>query len=84
MGYDRVSGRTFGNKEFLLNVVSYLNDDRGIMQLRNRTQKLRLLDKVRLREERFRWQLINVLIPLLLVTIWGIVYNTVRKQRNKR
>jgi ABC-2 type transport system permease protein len=83
LGYDRVSGRTFGNKEFLLNVVSYLNDDRGIMHLRNRTQKLRLLDKVRLREEKSFWQLLNVLLPLALVVIWGILYNVIRRYRNK-
>jgi len=84
LGYDRVSGRTFGNKDFLLNIIYYLNDDRGIMQLRSRTQKLRLLDKVRLREERSRWQLLNVLTPLIIVAFWGIIYNAVRKYRNKR
>ncbi|NLO02086.1 MAG: gliding motility-associated ABC transporter substrate-binding protein GldG [Bacteroidales bacterium] len=84
LGYDRVSGRTFGNKDFLLNVIYYLNDEQGIMQLRSRTQKLRLLDKVRLREEKAFWQLLNVLVPMALVVIWGIVYNAVRRYRNKR
>ena len=84
LGFDRVSGRTFGNKEFLINTVYYLNDDRGIMQLRNRTQKLRLLDKVRLRESKLQWQFFNVLAPLLLVVIGGVIYNLVRKFRNAR
>jgi len=84
LGFDRVSGRTFGNKEFLINTVFYLNDDRGIMQLRNRTQKLRLLDKVRLREEKIWWQFFNVLTPILLVVLGGIIYNVVRKFKNAR
>ncbi|MEE4286822.1 MAG: gliding motility-associated ABC transporter substrate-binding protein GldG [Mariniphaga sp.] len=84
LGFDRVSGQTFGNKEFLLNAVYYLNDENGIMQLRNRTQKMRLLDKVRLREEKPFWQWLNVLLPLVLTGFWGIIYNLLRKHRFTR
>ena len=84
LGFDRVSGQTFGNKEFLLNAVYYLNDENGIMQLRNRTQKMRLLDKVRLREEKPFWQWLNVLLPLVLAGLWGIIYNLFRKHRYAR
>lgn len=84
LGFDRVSGQTFGNKEFLLNTIFYLNDDNGIMQLRNRTQKMRLLDKVRLREEKPFWQWLNVLLPLALAGFWGVIYNFVRRKRYTR
>uniref|UniRef100_UPI0032164C36 gliding motility-associated ABC transporter substrate-binding protein GldG n=1 Tax=uncultured Draconibacterium sp. TaxID=1573823 RepID=UPI0032164C36 len=84
LGYDRVAKRTWGNKEFLLNAVFYLNDDRGIMQLRNRTLKMRLLDQVKLRDEKAFWQWLNILFPLLLVTIFGVGYNFVRKYRYSR
>ena len=84
VGFDRVSGQTFGNREFLLNAVYYLNDDQGIMHLRNRTQKLRLLDKVRLREQEMFWQWLNVLLPLILVSLWGMVYNFLRQRRFAR
>ena len=84
LGYDRVSGQTFGNKEFLLNAIYYLNDDLGIMQLRKRTLKMRLLDKVRLREERVFWQWLNIIAPLFLVALFGVFYNLVRRQRFAR
>jgi ABC-2 type transport system permease protein len=84
LGYDRVSGRVFGNKEFLLNVIYYLNDDYGVMQLRNRTLKMRLLDKVRLREQKTWWQWINVLVPLLIILVFGVVYNLIRRYRFAR
>ncbi len=84
LGQDRASGQVFGNREFLLNTVLYLNDDRGIMQLRTRTRQLRLLDKVRLREEKPFWQWINVLMPLILVGLWGILYNLLRRRRFSR
>jgi ABC-2 type transport system permease protein len=81
LGYDRVSGRTFGNKEFLMNTIYYLNDDRGIMQLRNRNQKMRLLDKVKLREEKAFWQWLNVLLPLFVTALFGVIYNLLRRNR---
>ena len=84
LGFDRVSQRTYGNREFLINTIFYLNDDRGIMQLRGRSLKMRLLDKVKLREDKVFWQWINVLLPLLLIAIFGFVYNVVRRYRYSR
>ncbi len=81
LGFDRVSRRTFGNKEFLVNTIFYLNDDEGIMQLRGRSLKLRLLDKVKLREEKAFWQWANVLLPLLLTAFFGMFYNLIRKHK---
>ncbi len=84
LGFDRVSQRTFGNKEFLINTIFYLNDNAGIMQLRGRSLKLRLLNKVKLREEKVFWQVINVLLPLLLIVVFGLIYNIVRRYRYTR
>jgi ABC-2 type transport system permease protein len=84
MGYDRVSKQAFGNKEFLLNTVYYLLDETGIMQLRNRTVQLRLLDKVKLREEKVFWQWFNVAAPLALVLLFGLVFNIRRRFRYSR
>ncbi len=84
LGYDRVSKQTFGNKEFLLNTVFYLNDEAGIMQLRNRTVQLRLLDKVKLREEKSFWQLLNVIVPMVVVLLFGVGYNIIRRYRYSR
>ncbi len=84
LGFDRVANRKWGNKEFLLNAILYLNDDRGIMQLRNRTLKMRLLDQVKLRDEKTYWQWLNILLPLLLIGVFAMVYNLVRKYRYSR
>ena len=84
MGYDRVAKRVWGNKEFLMNAVFYLNDGRGIMQLRNRTLKMRLLDQVKLREEKAFWQWLNVLAPAMLLALLGLLYNIVRRYRYSR
>ncbi|WP_321346480.1 gliding motility-associated ABC transporter substrate-binding protein GldG [uncultured Draconibacterium sp.] len=84
LGYDEVSGQVFGNKEFLINAISYLDDKQGIMQLRGRSLKLRLLDKVKLREEAAFWKWLNVLLPLLLIIVFALVYNLVRKYKYNR
>lgn len=84
LGYDRVSKQTFGNKAFLVNAINYLTDDSGIMQLRNRSIKLRLLDPVKLREEKHFWQWLNVLSPLLLAGLFWLVFYFVRKYRYTR
>jgi len=81
LGFDRVSGYTFANQELIVNAIHYLNDSEGIMQLRNRTIKLRLLDKIKIREEKGFWQRLNILLPILTVLIFGIVYNVLRKRR---
>ncbi len=84
MGYDRVSRQTFGNREFLLNAVYYLGGYSEIMQLRSRTVQLRLLDKVKLREEKTRWQWFNIIMPMLIILVLGIGYNALRHNRYKR
>ncbi len=81
LGYDRSSQQTFGNKAFLMNAVNYLCDDQGLMELRSRVFKIRMLDKVRIQEEKTFWQLLNILIPLLLIGLFGAVYIYVRNRK---
>lgn len=79
LGYDRNTNQTYGNKEFLSNVVSYLSDGPNLLALRGRKFKIRLLNKTIVNSERLKWQLINLLIPVLLIIIFGLAYNYLRK-----
>ena len=81
LGYDRYMNQQFGNKDFIQNAVLYLADNEGWMQLRSRTLKLRLLNKRITNENRISWQLINVLIPVGLLLIFGIGYQVIRKRK---
>lgn len=83
MGYDQYSQQTFGNKALLVNAVNYLSDDQGLMELRSRVFKIRMLDKVRLREGKTTWQAINVMVPLLLIALFGVLYTFIRRRRYK-
>jgi ABC-2 type transport system permease protein len=81
LGYDRYTQQTFGNKNFLLNAVDYLTDDAGLITLRSKEIKLRLLDKGRLVAEKTKWQLINTLIPLIMLVVFGIFQHIYRKRK---
>lgn len=81
LGYDRYSRQTYGNKEFLVNVINYLNDDKGLMNLRTREFKLRLLDKSKILEQRVRWQVINLTIPSVVLLVFVAVWLIVRRKR---
>ncbi|MFN0729931.1 gliding motility-associated ABC transporter substrate-binding protein GldG [Polaribacter gochangensis] len=78
---DKWTQETFGNKEFLLNTVDYLLDDDGLINLRNKSLKINLLDKQKAFQERSYWQFFNVLLPLLLLAIFGFVFNYLRKRK---
>lgn len=84
LGYDEYSGKVFGNKDFLLNTVNWLCDDEGWMDLRSRNLSLYLLDKTRLKAERTRWQLLNLLLPLVWVGAVGGLAAWRRKKREKQ
>ncbi|MCK4288450.1 MAG: hypothetical protein KAW86_04550, partial [Bacteroidales bacterium] len=81
LGYDQFTRQTFGNKELILNVMNYLCDDSGLVSIRSRELKLRLLDKTKISNNKLFWQLLNTLLPVLLVIIFGIIWAWVRKRR---
>lgn len=84
LGYDRYTGELFGNKDFLLNCVNYLCDDSGLIGVRSRTAKLRMLDDARIKKERASIQVRNVVIPILILFAGGIALNFIRRRRYGR
>ncbi|MBS4056273.1 MAG: gliding motility-associated ABC transporter substrate-binding protein GldG [Bacteroidales bacterium] len=84
LGFDQYTRQTYGNKDFILNALSYLVDGPGLVGIRSRELKIRLLDMTRINDSRLQWQLINVALPVLLVVIFGIVLSIARKRRFAR
>jgi ABC-2 type transport system permease protein len=79
LGYDRFTDQTFGNKDFLINAISYLANEMDLLKLRGREFQLRLLDKHKISSERMKWQLINILLPVILLVIFAVAYHFIRK-----
>ena len=84
LGYDQFTRETFGNKEFILNALNYLTDGPGLISIRSRELKLRLLDKTKISKGLIKWQLINLLVPILIVVLVGILLIWLRKRKYAR
>jgi ABC-2 type transport system permease protein len=78
---DKLTLGTYGNRDFIINCLNWLADNTGLMELRSREMKLRLLDKTVIRQNRVMIQMINTLLPVILVIISGIIYNYLRKRK---
>lgn len=81
LGVDKWTNQRFGNKEFLLNCVNYLLDDNGLINIRSKTIKINFLDKEKAFNEAKKWQLINIIFPLILLAIFGFTFNYIRKKK---
>lgn len=84
LGFDRYTQEQFANKSFLLNAADYLMDDSGIIGLRNKEIKLRLLDRTKIRMEKTFWQAINLGLPLIMLIACGIFQHYFRIRKYAR
>ncbi|WP_115462910.1 gliding motility-associated ABC transporter substrate-binding protein GldG [Winogradskyella aurantiaca] len=81
LGFDRFTGRRFGNKEFLLNAVNFMLDDNGLIDLRSRDIAIAILDAELIEDQKTKWQFINILLPLILLLGFGLIFNYLRKRK---
>lgn len=81
LGYNDVDGYLFANKDFVINSLEYLLDEQGVAEARGREVKLRMLDTVQAQEEKTKWRLINIALPLVLLALFGWAFQWWRKRR---
>lgn len=81
LGFERYTGAAYGNKEFLLNSVNYLLDDTGLIDIRSKEISIAFLNPDKIADEKLKWQLINILLPLVLLAIFGVVFISLRKRK---
>lgn len=81
LGFDRFSGNTFANRDFVLNTFDYLLDDNGVISARNKVITLRPLDKSALQNERQYWQVVNLVVPMVILVLVGLLLNYSRKRK---
>ncbi|MAN26043.1 MULTISPECIES: gliding motility-associated ABC transporter substrate-binding protein GldG [Mesonia] len=84
LGYDPLTATTYGNKEFLVNAVNYLLDDQGLLKIRAKEVTLPFLNINKVEAERTQWQLINILVPLVMLVIFGFLFSYFRKKRYQK
>lgn len=81
MGFNTFEKQIFGNKDFVINTIEYMFDEKGILAARAKEVKLRLLDTVKLKEEKSFWQFINVILPISLLGLGAFIFNLIRKRK---
>ena len=84
LGYDQYTNITYGNKQFIENAISYLIEGDGLINIRSRELKIRLLDMNKINSNPIMWQIINVVLPSALVIILGIVLAILRKRKYQK
>ncbi|MCA1742139.1 MAG: hypothetical protein LC630_06705, partial [Bacteroidales bacterium] len=77
----RYTMQTFGNKDFLVNSINYLVHDNGLIEMRSRELKPRLLNQARIKSQRTLWQLVNTLVPVIIIILAGVAYNRLKRRR---
>lgn len=81
LGYYKYTKETFGNKEFLLNSIEYLLDDKGIFESRKKAAVMATLDKLKVKDQKSLWQIINISVPIALFYLFGIFFSLYRKKK---
>jgi len=89
MGMNRYTTGTqyqyeFANRDFLKNCLDYLINPSGLADARGKSYTLRLLDKKKIDEQKSMWQAINITLPIILVFLFGFIYQWWRKRKYTR
>jgi ABC-2 type transport system permease protein len=81
LGYDRVTNKTFGNKDFIMRALDYMTDANGLITARNKEVSIRSLNKILIQEKRKIWQGINLILPLALIGLFGLSRYVLRSRK---
>ena len=81
MAYLRYSDTRYANKTFVLNCLEYLVDQSKLMEARTKESRLRLLDAGRVTDEKLQWQIVNIILPIVLILIFASAYTFIRKRK---
>ena len=64
-----------------MNCIEYLTNKPGIIEMRNKNIILRLLDSKKVKEQKTTWQFINIALPVLIIILFGFIYQQLRKRK---
>ena len=75
------ASKEFANRNFLINCLEYLTTNAQLSQTRNKELVLRLLDTKKVEAEKGKWQVINIVLPMVLIILFGVLYQRIRRYR---
>lgn len=71
----------FGNQEFLQNLVDYVMGDNSVLDIRSRQIDIHKIDQEKVKTHAGFYKIVNLLIPIALILILGIIINRIRKKK---
>jgi ABC-2 type transport system permease protein len=81
MGQNQFTQYTYANRDFILNCIEYLTNPSGILETRGKDFTLRLLDPKKVDSSKSMWQVLNIVIPMSVIVLFGFVYQFIRRRR---
>lgn len=72
---------TYDNQNFLLNSMDYLLGETDFLQLKNRKLEIPILNESKVKIDKTKWQMINLIAPLVLIWAFGMGMMFWRKKR---
>ncbi len=81
LGYDPYTQYTFANEELLLNAVAWLTDENGLIKTKNKVVKIRPLNRASLQQYKLKWQIVNTVLPIIVLILSGWLYALARRKR---
>lgn len=83
MGMDPYSQKKYANEDLVMNLIDYLVDEDGLIETRSKEVQIRPLDKVKVKQDRMQWQIINLGMPITVLLLFGLLKMYLRKRTNK-
>ncbi|MBR1765427.1 MAG: gliding motility-associated ABC transporter substrate-binding protein GldG [Bacteroidales bacterium] len=84
LGFDSYTRTLYANKELMLNAVNYLVGDKGLLDSRSRNITLRKLDEQKVKSRRSLYQVVNIVVPLLILAAAGAVITFIRRNKYRK
>ena len=84
LGYDFYTEAMYANKELLLNCIDYLVGEEGSIASRSRDIKIRKLNVMKIKEDRTKYQLLNILLPSGIILLAGIAIIIIRRKQYRK
>ncbi|MDB2675450.1 gliding motility-associated ABC transporter substrate-binding protein GldG [Flavobacteriales bacterium] len=70
LGYNHYSNTQYlGNKRMIVNALNYILGNDNIINIRSKEINLRLLNKKEVVENKLKWQLINTVLPVFIISV---------------
>ena len=82
LGYNHFNKSQYnGNKDFIINCMHFLLGNEDLININSKQYTIRLLDRNKIIDDKLKWQLINLLLPLIIISLLYFSLSFIRKKK---